>query len=82
MINEQELADAVDRLREGGQVMGITAESICSKVRRSEPFIVIMMAMLFEQSSVQQYFEDEFNKIASYELREAYRAKLEHEAGL
>lgn len=82
MINEQELVEAIDRLREGEQVLGITAELICSKVRSSEPFIAIMMALLFEQSNVQQYFENEFNKIARYELREALRAKQEVSNGL
>lgn len=81
-INEQELADAVDRLREGEQVMGLSDCSICHKMSQSESFVAMMFFELANKSNVQEMFEEKFNEIARYELREAYRTKLEHGAGL
>jgi len=82
MINEQELAESVDRLREGEQVLGLNLGSICYMMSKQEPFVAIILSKLAGQSSAQEVFEEKFNEIARYELREAYRTKLEHRAGL
>ncbi len=82
MTNEQELAEAVDRLREGEAVMDLNLGSICYMMSKQEPFVAVVLSKLADQSSAQEVFEEKFNEIARYELREAYRTKLEHEAGL
>lgn len=60
-INEQELAEAVDRLREGEQVLGVNSDHV-------EDLMDIASAS--------------FEVAAENLLIEAYRTKLEHEAGL
>lgn len=84
-INEQELAEAVDRLREGDD-NGLLVKSgdILCKMQKNNDFVAIILHELFESNcSIDiEYFEKKFNEIARYELREAYRTKLEHEAGL
>lgn len=82
MINEQELAAAVDRLREGEQVLGISDCSICHKMSQSESFVAMMFFELANKSNVQEMFEEKFNEIARYELHEALRAKQEVSNGL
>lgn len=81
-INEQELAEAVDRLREGDDVLGVTHDHVLSGLAKRESFVEILLDELFCVSEAQEYFERKFNEAASELLREAYRTKLEHEAGL
>lgn len=82
MINEQELAAAVERLREGEAVMGITAEDITTIMSRKHSFNFIIFSLMLDEVSVRGMFEEKFDEIATELLREAYRTKLEHEAGL
>lgn len=82
MINEQELSEAVDRLREGERVMGITAEDITTIMSRNHSFSLIVFSLMLEEASVSGLFEEKFNEIARYELREALRAKQEVSNGL
>ena len=81
MINEQELDEAVDRLREGERVLGITAEDITTIMSRNHSFSLIVFNLMLEEVSVSGLFEEKFNEIARYELREALRAKQEVSAG-
>ena len=81
-INEQELAEAVDRLREGESVMGVNIGSICYMMSQHDSLMAIILSKLADQSSVQELFEEKFNEIARYELREALRTHKEQKAGL
>lgn len=81
-INEKELAEAVERLREGEVVMGIGEQVIFMAMTQNLTFMTNIIYKLSNGDSAQEMFEEKFNEIARYELREAYRTKLEHEAGL
>lgn len=81
-INEQELAEAVERLREGEQVMGINADNVLISMMNDLVFRNEVVARLYCLDEPQEYFEEKFNEAAADLLREAYRTKLEHEAGL
>ncbi|QDP61722.1 MAG: hypothetical protein Unbinned4466contig1000_34 [Prokaryotic dsDNA virus sp.] len=84
MINEQELAEAVDRLREGESVMGVgyinVLDDICSDVELS----LRILHSLGEEDleGAKGTFEFEFNRIAKGMLREALRTHKEQKAGL
>lgn len=80
-INEQELDDAVDRLREGETVLGVNPDDVLIKMMNDLVFRNEVMAKLYCIEEPQEYFERKFNEVATDLLREAYRTKLEHEAG-
>lgn len=82
MINEQELAEAVERLREGEQVLGVSDDDVLRAMRGNYSFVHILLSAHLGGSDTKEFFEEKFNEIARYELREAYRTKLENEAGL
>lgn len=81
-INEQELAEAVDRLREGESVMGVTDDKILAKMLESKPFLTVLLSNHLCENNPQRKFEKKFNEIARYELREALRTHKEQQAGL
>lgn len=82
-INEQELADAVERLREGEQVMGVTQECVFKKMIGNHSLMIAVLEGLHEDNSMSfDAFHECFDSYATDLLREAYRTKLEHEAGL
>lgn len=81
-IKEQELAQAVDRLREGDD-NGLMVKYYKVLGRMvDESFGADLIYSLLEGGDASALFEEKFSEIARYELREAYRAKLEQEAGL
>ena len=84
MINEQELADAVERLREGDDNgLLVKYDQVLLKMHSTPLLIPAILVKLFEcDSGIQEYFDEKFSEIAVDLLREAYRTKLEHEAGL
>lgn len=84
MINEQELAEAVDRLREGEAVLGVSYINVLDAIYSDVELSLRILHLLGEEDleGAKGAFEYEFNAIAKDKLREAYRAKLEHEAGL
>ena len=83
-INEQELAEAVDRLREGDDNgLLVKHDQVLLKMHSNPLLIPAILVKLFEcDSEIQSYFNEKFSEIATDLLREAYRTKLEHEAGL
>lgn len=82
MINEQELAEAVERLREGDD-SGLLVKYYRVLGRMvDESFGADLIYSLFEGGDASSLFEEKFDEIATDLLREAYRTKLEHEAGL
>lgn len=83
MINEQELAEAVDRLREGEIVLGVSCEDVYRSMYRKEKLIMVMMSDIHGGNKfLLDGFLAAFSTCAESILREAYRTKLEHEAGL
>lgn len=81
-INEQELADAIERLREGETVLSVSDSDVFSVIMANGCAAQILIKLYENNSDTQVYFEEKFNEVASDLLREVYRTKLEHEAGL
>lgn len=84
MINEQELAEAVERLRDGDD-NGLLVKygEVMERMRSNPRFVPTLMVKLFVcDNDIQEYFEGKFNEAATDILREAYITKLEHGAGL
>lgn len=82
MINEQELSEAVQRLREGEVALDLNADNVLIKMMSDIVFRNEVVARLYCLDEPQEYFEEKFNEAAADLLREAYRTKLEHGAGL
>lgn len=84
MINEQELAAAVERLREGDDNgLLINHAQVLLNMHSHQILVPAILVKLFEcGNDIQVYFDEKFDEIATDLLREAYRTKLEHEAGL
>lgn len=86
MINEKELAEAVDRLREGDDNgLLVKQEDAFRAMSKDGDFLVAIFAAVHEGEvgfAIDESFDDKFNESAAELLREAYRTKLEHEAGL
>lgn len=82
MINEQELSEAVERLREGDDNGLLVKHEEVLSLMLDESFGPDLLVALFECEDANALFESKFNSIASNLLREAYRTKLEREAGL
>ena len=81
MINEQELAEAVERLREGDD-NGLLVESdeVLLAMRTNSFLTSTLLVKLSEyDNDIQVYFDEKFDDVARKLLIEA---KLEHEAGL
>jgi len=85
MINEQELAQAVERLREGDDNgLLVKYDKVMEVVMHNDVFVYEILDDLLNgnlemaKSQLDELFED----TAAMLLREAYRTKLEHEAGL
>ena len=81
-INEKELAEAVDRLREGESVMGVSDDDIVRIMNASISFTQELLNMHLEKSGADALFEERFNAVAKSLLAEALRTHKEQEAGL
>lgn len=83
MINEQELAEAVERLREGDDNgLLVKQEEVFKAILRNERLAIMILESINEEDAFAfDAFEDAFKNYARDLLREAYRTKLEHEAG-
>lgn len=82
MINEQELAEAVDRLREGDFCgLMVTEDDVMSRML-DDGIGMDLLDAFFTGEDVSAIFETKFDRVARKLLREAYRTKLELEAGL
>ncbi len=85
MINEQELAEAVDRLREGDD-NGLLVKyyDVIEAMATDKKQMKIIVEMLLDDSITiaNDVNNDLFTGTARALLHEAYRTKLEHGAGL
>jgi|GEM_PF-3205175 hypothetical protein len=85
MINEQELADAVERLREGDDngLLVKYRDVIADMATDNKQVEIILDSVMDGSTEIAVNFIGElFEDTADMLLREAYRTKLEHEAGL
>ncbi len=82
MINEQELAEAVERLREGDDNGLLIKHGEVISTMVDDDFGSDLIKALIEGDDASALFERQFDSAARDLLREAYRTKLEHEAGL
>lgn len=80
-INEQELADAVERLRDGEQVLGVTCDDVYAQMATDRELLQAAFEH-YHNTAKDVSFEGVFSQDAESILHEAYRTKLEHEAGL
>lgn len=81
MINEQELAEAVERLREGDDNgLLVKFDEVLLAMRTNSFLTSTLLVKLSEyDNDIQVYFDEKFDEVARKLLIEA---KLEHEAGL
>ncbi len=83
MINEQELSDAVDRLRDGDDNgLLVKQEEVFKALIENKIFLVNIFDSILSNTNPKEYLDAKFESAASKLLREAYRTKLEQEAGL
>lgn len=83
MINEQELAEAVERLREGETVMGITQESVFKKMIGNQELIIAVLEWFHEDNSMSfDALNERFDNYAADLLLEELRANQEVNSGL
>lgn len=83
MINEKELSEAVDRLREGEQVLGVNSDHVIDAIYSSPATTGKLLQLLNDNDSdaAQELFDSHFDLSARVKLREAIRAKQEVNAG-
>jgi len=82
-INEQELSEAVERLREGDDNgLLVKSEDILRIMQGNNDFVATILHELFLSPGAVNHFENRFKEIARYELREALRTHKEQQAGL
>lgn len=81
MINEQELAEAVERLREGETVLGVGCDDVYMQMATDIGLLQYVFEH-FHNTAKDASFESMFSQDAESLLSESYRTKLEHEAGL
>ena len=79
-INEQELAEAVDRLREGERVLGVGCDDVYRNMATDECFTLGLFESVHQGDTVFN-FDEFFVEVASDLLKEALRAKQEVNAG-
>lgn len=85
MINEQELVEAVERLREGDD-NGLLVDyySVIEVMARDKTKMATFVELMLDGSLTiaMDSIDELFDEAATDLLREAYRTKLEHGAGL
>lgn len=80
-INQQELAEAVETISEGGQALGVSCEDVYLGMAKDEDFIIELMKNVHFWRSLES-FDSKFDSIAASMLTEALRAKKEVDNGL
>lgn len=81
MINQQELAEAIETISEGGQALGVSSEHVYLCMLQDKEFSIMMMADMHSLGCCVK-FNKKFNDTAKLLLLEALRAKQEVENGL
>lgn len=79
-INEQELAEAIETISEGGQALGVSCEDVYRKMLSNDSFTMKMMEEIHAWNSCVD-FHSKFISVATDLLTEALRAKQEVNAG-
>ena len=74
MINEQELAEAIDTITEGGKSLGISCEDVYREMLKSDGFAMELMDSIHTWNSYVD-FVDKFNETARALLIQAEEAK-------
>lgn len=80
-INEQELSEAVDRLREGETVLGISCDDVYRQMLKDENLAMNIMETIHQWGSYVT-FDVKFCNAVESMLREVLRTKQEIEAGM
>ena len=81
-INEQELAEAIETISEGGQALGVSCEDVYRRMMCNEKLMfAVMQDILSEDDLVFHDFFSAFTTYAESMLKEALRAKQEVNAG-
>ena len=82
-VNEQELAEAIETISEGGQALGVSCEDVYREMIRNEKLMLTMMEDIHGKNKlVFDGFFAAFNIHCEYMLLEALHAKKEVDNGL
>jgi len=82
-INEQELAEAIEAVNEGGSALGVSFGDVMERVMTDKEFMHELLDMVYEGSFyAHQKLCDAFDVSAAIMLKEALRTHLEQKAGL
>lgn len=82
-INEQELAEAIETISEGGQALGVSCEDVYRRMMCNEKLMLDTMKAIHGKDGREfDRFFDSFTNYAELLLTEALRAKQEVENGL
>lgn len=79
-INEQELAEAIETIFEGGQALGVSCEDVYRAMLKDDAFTIRMMEGIHAWNSFVG-FRRKFMEVSESLLVEALRAKQEVNAG-
>ena len=80
-INQQELAEAIEAIQEGGQALGVSCEDVYRYMAKHDHILFAV----FEAAHCEELlagFDYMFDRAAEHLLTEALRAKQEVENGL
>jgi hypothetical protein len=81
MINEQELAETIETISEGGQALGVSCEDVYRAMLKDDVFTIRMMEGIHTCNSFVG-FRRKFMEVSESLLIEALRAKQEVNNGL
>ncbi|QGZ13131.1 hypothetical protein [Alteromonas phage XX1924] len=81
MINQQELAEAIETISEGGQAMGIHCDDVYESLRKNKDFMWWVMSSCHGGDDVSAEFAKVFDKECERMLKEALRDKQEVDSG-
>ena len=81
-INQQELAEAIEAIQEGGQAMGVHCDDVYESLRRNKDLMWWVMSSCHCGDDMSAEFAKVFDKECERMLTEALRAKKEVDNGL
>ena len=80
MINQPELAEAIETISEGGQALGVSSDDVYTQMATDRELVQAVFEH-FHNTAKDKSFENLFSEGAKSLLTEALRAKQEVDAG-
>lgn len=81
-INQQELAEAIETISEGGQALGVSYEDVIDSLASRPSFVFAVFDNIMRLDYGRERLAKVFDREAEAMLTEALRAKQEVENGL